>query len=739
MAQAKRRASKQKRKTSAPTTQAPPSNAAVEVAQRPSLQRASRPSLVAPAPTLPRSRQQTFCIATLCLIIAVGIACRFVGVLGWDEGAHLHPDERFLTMVVPDLKWPSSVGEYFGTQGAPLSPFTPLYPDGKPKNPLFVYGQLPLNLVKAVAVALSVLQPHWPAPARLLLGDSYDGALYVGRFLSALFDAGSVLLIGLIGRRLGGNRLGLLAAALTSLIALHIQQSHFFTVDTFATFFTLASFIAAIGKPDTGLLETDANAPPKRGRRDLLPALWAGLWWGTALSCKISAILFLPVIVPLIIAHWRDASLKATLRNGLRPAMLLLVVTFVTFRVLNPIAFEGHPTPLTLSGLLDIRLPVQADAIAEVKPLQKLQDMGLVVAEPGPQFLSALRQQQQISDGQTDLVWNLQWFGRRNYLWPLRNLMLWGVGWPLMLASIMGMGLIFIVPTRRPLPIGLYAAASWTLLVFLYYGRWYSKFSRYYLLATPFLALCAAYALLLLWQFAARQNGTKQRPWQLAAWGVSAGVCGLTTLWACAVTSIYTRPHTRMEASRWIRQNIAPGTPIANETSWDDSLPVSDTGGLKMLNLELYDTDDAQKRQKLLDLLDQTQWLFISSNRVWGTVPRLSHRWPMTTAYYRALFSGQLGFKLTQEFTSYPQLNLPGLHLQFPDVNIEEALTVYDHPRVALFQKTPAWSRAVAERILDPALLAQTDTTPLPELLQQPWRPDENSLPWLPELAAAKE
>jgi 4-amino-4-deoxy-L-arabinose transferase-like glycosyltransferase len=59
--------------------------------------------------------------------------------------------------------------------------------------------------------------------------------------LSALADLGSILFIFFIGRRLYSPRIGLLAAALSALAVLPIQQSHFYTVDSFAGFFITAA------------------------------------------------------------------------------------------------------------------------------------------------------------------------------------------------------------------------------------------------------------------------------------------------------------------------------------------------------------------------------------------------------------------------------------------------------------------------------------------------------------------
>ncbi len=61
---------------------------------------------------------------------------------------------------------------------------------------------------------------------------------------------------------------------------------------------------------------------------------------------------------------------------------------------------------------------------------------------------------------------------------------------------------------------------------------------------------------------------------------------------------------------------------------------------------------------------------------------RLRGRYPMASQYYRMLFSGDLGYRPVAEFTAYPQIG--GLTLR--DDNADESFTVYDHPRVLVFE-----------------------------------------------------
>ena len=53
-----------------------------------------------------------WCALGVFALVVVAAALRFQG-LDWDEGQHLHPDERFLTMVETAIKAPRSLADYF--------------------------------------------------------------------------------------------------------------------------------------------------------------------------------------------------------------------------------------------------------------------------------------------------------------------------------------------------------------------------------------------------------------------------------------------------------------------------------------------------------------------------------------------------------------------------------------------------------------------------------------------------
>src|SRR5438093_11977181 len=58
----------------------------------------------------------------LVFILVVAAGLRFHG-LNWDDGHHLHPDERFIAIVADKIRLPASIGAYFDTARSPLNPY----------------------------------------------------------------------------------------------------------------------------------------------------------------------------------------------------------------------------------------------------------------------------------------------------------------------------------------------------------------------------------------------------------------------------------------------------------------------------------------------------------------------------------------------------------------------------------------------------------------------------------------
>lgn len=229
----------------------------------------------------------------------------------WDDFTHLHPDERFLTEVVSLLNGPlvfearredpaaqlgrclerypaTSVGELRAGRGGYFdASCSPLNPNNVGKG-FYVYGEFPLFTVRLAGEArnqlsLEVQQALMAFDLDATLSYSptthwtgYNGAQFVGRTVAAVADLLTILVLFALGRQLYNGWIGLLAAALYGLAAFPIQQSQFWTVDTFTTLWvTLAIWFAV-----RALFGVSARQGPPA---PAYLALWAlGVGWETA-------------------------------------------------------------------------------------------------------------------------------------------------------------------------------------------------------------------------------------------------------------------------------------------------------------------------------------------------------------------------------------------------------------------------------------------------------------------------
>jgi hypothetical protein len=111
----------------------------------------------------------------------------------WDAGSAAHPDERFLLGVAQE---------------------TPLWGNPCAVVPDFSYGHLSVYVARLLVLAAPDADP-----------------LYAARLLSGLVGVLLTAAAGAWGKTLGGERAGLLAAALLAVAPFPIQEARFYTVD----------------------------------------------------------------------------------------------------------------------------------------------------------------------------------------------------------------------------------------------------------------------------------------------------------------------------------------------------------------------------------------------------------------------------------------------------------------------------------------------------------------------------
>ena len=153
------------------------------------------------------------------------------------------------------------------------------------------------------------------------------------------------------------------------------------------------------------------------------------------------------------------------------------------------------------------------------------------------------------------------------------------------------------------------------------------------------------------------------------------------------------------------------GSAVSNETDYDYGLPFridgyDAFGGISRgdLTQQVYWDDNPEKLNRFVDILSQTDYIFIPTNHQYAQITRLPERYPLTTYYYRELMGcpaeadiiacyheakpgdheGRLGFDLVAVFETFPRLG----QFEINDQYAEEAFTFYDHPKVFVFKKS---------------------------------------------------
>jgi YYY domain-containing protein len=642
----------------------------------------------------------------LAIVLLGGFTLRFWGV-SWDSYTHLHPDERFITMVADGIKLPSSPGQYFNSDQSPMSPYNREGGGG------FAYGTFPLFLTKVTG---EVLQHQDFFPLNLLkdgLAKAYTGKVttwndydhidLIGRTWSALFATGTVLMVFFTGKLLYDRRVGLLAAALMATSVLDIQLAHYFTVDSFLTFFAAFTIYYCV-------------RIVKRGKWS--DYVLAGLGLGLATACKLSGAFLAPIVGIAFLWHlWPAITAMLAIHSSPQPPP-------------PPADSEGHEQaakPPAVDWLAQSAMPVFGICLAVLTAFITFR-----ITEPyaftGPHFWNVGIDKRYLDDMRSliglqsggNVPFNWEWVGRAKYLFPLKNIVLWGMGLPLGIAACAAFVWAAYRLLRRREATNL-LLIIWIAFYFLFWGRQFNMTMRYFLPIYPALVLLAAQALDGIWRFAGSE-GMRALMRRFGERALTAGpivlkggvvaVVGGTALWALAFTNIYRHPLSRVAASAWMDDNLPVGSTITHEV-WDDTVPFALPGkpaNFKILDIEPYGADLSDPTSKLLSQISQADYLVLSSNRLYASIPRAPAHWPLTSAFYKLLLDDKLpGFKLVRTFSSYPSL----FGININDDSAEGNFTVYDHPKVLLYQKTADYTPAALMASVESAACGATSVSTL--------------------------
>ena len=739
----------------------------------------------------------------LLIVIGLGIFYRFFN-MNWDSGALLHPDEYGLTNTLTQLHMPSSVSDYFNTRIAPMSPYNKYDAAGEtiangPDNTMR-WGQLPMLMIRTAAEALN--------------RTGYQELRTLGRYLSAIMDVGSIIILFVTAARLFDRRIALLSCAFFSLCVQSIQQSHFMTVDNFAVFFTMLTLLSAVSIARGHYLARNESGVYKMSRSGWLSMARFGLFLGMTICCKVNLAMLGLVLAPAVFISFADVKLSSQKDFG-------RIITLAAFSALTAIAVM----------VLACRLfqPMMFRA--------KTGNTSFFTFALNPDWVRSMNVAATESSGIGGGPPSEQWSHRPAFFFAWENQVLWGMGLPLGIAVWVFLiaGWVYMFRSKdKTTWKNLLLPFFWVTLFFLFMSTRFVKNNRYFLPVYPGFCLAAAWGLIT-WFRNSRKNLSRVL---CCLTGITV-LCG-TLVWSGAfMKAVYGQKHSRVEAVEWIYDNIPSlfqladmdgetirGTisipaettealikdisvskrfrpymdmtantlripkarlmngsteteqislaieicdeenggscishtdctvevssadasltiplrrpaklvkdrqyslsvsvregsnmllrriVIANE-NWDEGLPFRMRGldpfgqlytGITN-EVRWYDVPD--KVEMFMKVLTQADYLILPSQRGIWSVCRIPRTYPMTMAYYQALFDGSLGFKLAGEYQRPIQIgplyvsDLAGTVTtewpRLPVVNLsnwaaEEAFSIYDHPPVWIFEKTESFS-----------------------------------------------
>ena len=222
-------------------------------------------------------------------IILLGFFMRTTGS-NWDQGFHLHPDERMIQMTALSLHAPQNIADFLTVRSG-INPH------------FFAYGSFPIYFLRISSLAFGKINSSFA---------TYENIFYVGRMISIFSELMTIIVVFLIGRKIINMSVGIFASFFYAVSVLPIQTSHYYTVDTLLTLLILLTLFYLIKNADNPTYKS---------------SVFAGIFLGLGLATKISAgTLIIPIFALLF------------LTRVYKKIALLLTVGCITFFIFQPYA-----------------------------------------------------------------------------------------------------------------------------------------------------------------------------------------------------------------------------------------------------------------------------------------------------------------------------------------------------------------------------------------------------------------
>ena len=488
---------------------------------------------------------------------------------------------------------------------------------------------------------------------------------FPGRILSSFFDSVTIFIVGELGKRFHTKLTGVISSIFYSTCILAIQLSHFFTVDTFLNTSIVLIFLLC------------SNLINRFNFKNLI---YLSLAIGIGFAIKISIfIICLPVLITLFFSTNVKINFQRrkiyNLPSFFFSILIVIFVSILSFSALNPYS------------IINLN-----------------------------EFINSSRIQSEMARGIIDFPYTRQYENTTPYIYHISQLIKVSLGPFLGIFSVFS--LIYVsIKLNKTSGFIWYIFLSWVASYFLFYGFIHTKFIRYLFPIIPIILIFNSYTLISLFD----NYFYKFKKFFLFIFSLF--LIGILHYFMSYIL-IGSSEHNANIAAKYIDNNFNSGSILVKE-HWDESLPFKNSFIIN--EIPLYDYDSTSKIQSISIALSNSDGMFISSKRLFGTIPRLDERYPLSTNYYYKLFDGSLGFELLKNhskdleflgvtyfsdpFNRVKNLNFEKENKSKFNINLgwtDESFSVYDRPEIFIFKNS---KNLTSEEIFDEIMQIEYENT----------------------------
>ena len=511
------------------------------------------------------------------------------------HGVGAHPDERLIMMSVMSMKW----------NWLEMKPIT------------FSYGSVPFYFLFFLKEGITKI--GFPI--------GYDELFLVGRTFSGIIGSGCIVVLYYLSQFFFKSlKWAMVPSFLLFFNWFFFQNSHFYTVDIYLTFFLLLSIL---------------NFFHFMERQNINNVLLASCFFALGFSCKVSALSMGIFIlgIPIYLLHQKKIHLKS---------FIIFLLTFSFFSIILICALQPHAIAHYSLYITDV-----------------LREGAMVRGEYVPPY-------------------TLQYIGTTPYLYCLKQMFLYTLGPIIFLLSLIGgLSLFFHKNLWRNSP-SVLIFFIWMIASFIVIGSFQVKFPRYLLTLYPGIMILSALGLQALIKIISEKNLTLPiRKKVILSLFIISFIQPFFYL--CSYFNIFTEEHSSITAALWMGKNIESDSKVLRP-HWDDWLPANYSFNKNFLVdvLPIYDARETKNWESISQKLSENSYIVFPSHKIFDSYVSTGDQEKLPQNFVLKLFSGELGYKLVK--TIKPEFKFLFFKLDFQQA--DETLSVYDAPKVSIFQNS---------------------------------------------------